>query len=340
MIPKANRANLKFLEVIVNNIEIEQSGVNIPQLTVPQFSNVKIPLPPIAAQEKIVYIIESIESQIKRIDSKLEMLEKRKAEILSNALNAGNEREQAELKEILSEIESLLSQRKILQRFITTILQKAGLTQSLESLIDSLPTPPPQGWDTIKLNNKKYLTLNPSKREIANIDENTIVSFVEIASVADKGYIQNKVDKPLKELRKGSYTYFAENDILIAKITPCMENGKCAIAKNLANGLGMGSSEFHIFRTHKGLNNKFLFACLNQDSIRQEATKNMTGSSGHRRVPISFYESLQIPLPPIEAQEKIINTIENIESKISLLDSILSHLDSKKAEILQYFLKT
>ncbi|WDL75726.1 restriction endonuclease subunit S [Helicobacter winghamensis] len=268
------------------------------------------------------------------------MLEKRKAEILSNALNAGNEREQAELKEILSEIESLLSQRKILQRFITTILQKAGLTQSLESLIDSLPTPPPQGWDTIKLNNKKYLTLNPSKREIANIDENTIVSFVEIASVADKGYIQNKVDKPLKELRKGSYTYFAENDILIAKITPCMENGKCAIAKNLANGLGMGSSEFHIFRTHKGLNNKFLFACLNQDSIRQEATKNMTGSSGHRRVPISFYESLQIPLPPIEAQEKIINTIENIESKISLLDSILSHLDSKKAEILQYFLKT
>lgn len=74
------------------------------------------------------------------------------------------EREQAELKEILSEIESLLSQRKTLQRFITTILKKAGLTQSLESLIDSLPTPPKQGWDTIKLNNKKYLTLNPSKK--------------------------------------------------------------------------------------------------------------------------------------------------------------------------------
>lgn len=249
------------------------------------------------------------------------------------------EREQAELKEILSEIESLLSQRKILQHFITKILQKAGLTQSLHSLLDSLPTPPAQGWNTIKLNNKKYLTLNPSKREIANIDENTIISFVEMASVADKGYIQNKVDKPLKELKKGSYTYFAENDILIAKITPCMENGKCAIAKNLTNGLGMGSSEFHIFRTHKGLNNKFLFACLNQDSIRQEAAKNMTGSSGHRRVPISFYESLQIPLPPIEAQEKIINAIENIDSKISLLESNLSHLDSKKSRILQDFLR-
>ncbi|EAK5561544.1 restriction endonuclease, partial [Campylobacter upsaliensis] len=209
-----------------------------------------------------------------------------------------------------------------------------------KALFASLPTPPPQGWDTIKLNNKKYLTLNPSKREIANIDENTIISFVEMASVADKGYIQNKVDKPLKELKKGSYTYFAENDILIAKITPCMENGKCAIAKNLTNGLGMGSSEFHIFRTYKGLNNKFLFACLNQDSIRQEAAKNMTGSSGHRRVPISFYESLQIPLPPLEAQEKIVYIIESVENEITKLKEQSKTFESKKAEILKSFLKS
>ena len=207
-------------------------------------------------------------------------------------------------------------------------------TNDLKALLDSIPTPPPQGWDTIKLNNKKYLTLNPSKKEIANIDENTIISFVEMASVADKGYIQNKVNKSLKELRRGSYTYFAENDILIAKITPCMENGKCAIAKNLTNGLGMGSSEFHIFRTHKGLNHKFLFTCLNQDSIRQEAVKNMTGSSGHKRVPISFYESLTIPLPPLEAQEKIINAIESVESQIAHIDSKLETLEKRKAEIL------
>ena len=93
LIPKANKANLKFLEVVINNIEIEQSGVNIPQLTVPQFSNLKIPLPPLEAQEKIVSAIDSVESQIAYIDSKLEILEKRKAEILANALNAGNERE-------------------------------------------------------------------------------------------------------------------------------------------------------------------------------------------------------------------------------------------------------
>ena len=103
------------------------------------------------------------------------------------------EREQAELKEILNRIESLLSQRAILQHFITKILQKAGLTQGLHSLLDSLPTPPAQGWDTIKLNNKKYLILNPNKREITNIDENTIISFVEMASVQIKAISKTKL---------------------------------------------------------------------------------------------------------------------------------------------------
>ncbi|WP_210670662.1 restriction endonuclease subunit S, partial [Helicobacter canis] len=297
-----------------------------------------IPLPPLEIQKQIVAECEKVEEQYNTIRMSIEKYQELiKAILVKCGIIANND-------------EFIGGGGGETSRLITSLLDSIQELESkldfnnnndlnLKALLDSIPTPPPQGWDTIKLNNKKYLTLNPSKREIANIDENTIISFVEMASVADKGYIQNKVDKPLKELRKGSYTYFAENDILIAKITPCMENGKCAIAKNLTNGLGMGSSEFHIFRTHKGLNNKFLFACLNQDSIRQEAAKNMTGSSGHRRVPISFYESLQIPLPPLEAQEKIVSTIERIESKIHLLDSSLPSLDSKKSEILQHFLE-
>lgn len=174
---------------------------------------------------------------------------------------------------------------------------------------------------------------------MANFNENMLVSFVEMASVSDKGYIQTKTDKALKELRKGSYTYFAENDILIAKITPCMENGKCGIATNLTNGVGMGSSEFHIFRARQDvLINKFLFLCLNQDSVRQEAAKNMTGASGHRRVPISFYESLQIPLPPLEAQEKIIEAIETVEAKIAQARAQELSLESSKEQILTRFL--
>lgn len=328
--------------VIRNNLNLLQAGFkgiglqNIAKKFIKE--QVKIPLPPLEIQKQIVSECEKIEEQYNTIRMSIEKYQELiKAILVKCGIIANNDES--------------IGGGGATSRLITSLLDSI---QELESKLDfnnnnildfkalfaSLPTPPPQGWDTIKLNNKKYLTLNPSKREIANIDENTIISFVEMASVADKGYIQNKVDKPLKELKKGSYTYFAENDILIAKITPCMENGKCAIAKNLTNGLGMGSSEFHIFRTYKGLNNKFLFACLNQDSIRQEAAKNMTGSSGHRRVPISFYESLQIPLPPLEAQEKIVYIIESVENEITKLKEQSKTFESKKAEILKSFLKS
>ena len=86
------------------------------------------------------------------------------------------------------------------------------------------------------------------------------ISFVDMASISNDGYIELKTDKFLGDLRKGSYSYFAENDIIIAKITPCMENGKCAIAKKLTNGIGMGSSEFHVFRIDNKYSTEYVFA--------------------------------------------------------------------------------
>lgn len=179
---------------------------------------------------------------------------------------------------------------------------------------------------------------NPSKREISNIDENTIVSFVEMASVSNEGFIETKIDRPLKELKKGSFTYFAENDIIIAKITPSMENGKCAIAYDLTNSLGMGSSEFHVIRVKENINSKYLFSYLNQETIRKEAEKQMTGASGHRRVPISFYENLQIPLPSLETQKQIVSKIEKLETNINEAKKIVESSKEKKEEILKKYL--
>ena len=206
---------------------------------------------------------------------------------------------------------------------------------TLKALIKALPTPPAQGWERVKLGDKEFFELNPSKQEIASLNDDTLVSFVEMASVSDNGYIQNKVDKNLREVKKG-YTYFAENDILIAKITPCMENGKCAIATNLTNGVGFGSTEFHIFRAKKAINQKLLFLYLNREEIRQAAAKNMTGMSGHKRVPITFYENLTIPL--LTAQEKIIKPIEELENVISTLNATADNLAPQKAKILQKYL--
>lgn len=174
------------------------------------------------------------------------------------------------------------------------------------------------------------VSTNPSKKEIADIDTNTIVSFIDMASVSNDGFIIDKVDKSLKELKKGSFTYFRENDIIIAKITPSMENGKCAIATNLTNGLALGSSEFHVIRTGHQILNTYLFILLNRNDVRIEAEEQMTGASGHRRVPISFYENLQIPLPPKDIQEKIVKEIEALEK---MNKEYLETIESYRSEI-------
>ncbi len=212
-----------------------------------------------------------------------------------------------------------------------------NFSKTIQELLQTLSTPPKDGWKRISLKNEQYIELNPSKKEISKLDENMLVSFIEMASVSDKGYIQSKIDRSLNEVRKG-YTYFIENDILIAKITPCMENGKCAIAKNLTNNIGFGSTEFHIFRAKTGLDSSFLFYNLNQQNIREKAALAMTGASGHKRVPISFYENLTIPLPPLEIQEKIVQNIELVEQQIDFLNLKLELLEKEKEKILQKYL--
>jgi type I restriction enzyme M protein len=186
---------------------------------------------------------------------------------------------------------------------------------------------------------KNVTQMNPSKTEIKDIPPETTVSFVEMSSVSNDGFIETKVDKKLSELKKGSFTYFYEGDILIAKITPSMENGKCGIAENLTNDLGMGSSEFHVIRAKKEILNKYLFTFLNREDIRVNAQKVMTGASGHRRVPIWFYEKLEIPLPDLKTQKEIVSKIETIEKEISELNSIVENSKSQKNQILEKYLK-
>ena len=170
-------------------------------------------------------------------------------------------------------------------------------------------------YPLVKLENA--VMINPSKSEIKDLPSDMIVSFIEMASVSNDGFIENMVDRPLSELLKGSYTYFIEDDIIIAKITPCMENGKCGIAENLTNKIALGSSEFHVFRCSKKIINKYLFTFLNTETIRNLAKASMTGASGHRRVPDTFYKQLKIPLPPLNIQQQIVAECEKVDEEYS-----------------------
>lgn len=147
-------------------------------------------------------------------------------------------------------------------------------------------------------------TINPSKTEIQKYDENLEVTFLSMQNLGN-GFINEREKGTIKNFKSG-YTYFAENDILIAKITPCMEHGKCAIATNLTNKIGFGSTEFNVFRVKDSrFLQEFIFCYLNRENIRKIAADNMVGTSGRQRVPTAFYENLPIPLFPKPFQLEI-----------------------------------
>ena len=171
-------------------------------------------------------------------------------------------------------------------------------------------------WDKRRL--ASFCQTNPGKDQLSSLDDSYTVSFIEMSSVSNEGYITYKEDKTLRQLKKGSYTLFQDEDIIIAKITPCMENGKCALARNLTNGMAMGSSEFHVLRTNNDIViNDYLFHLLNRQVVRDFAEQNMTGASGHRRVPIKWYEDLDIPVPPIDVQKQIVEEIAKVDTSVS-----------------------
>lgn len=176
--------------------------------------------------------------------------------------------------------------------------------------------------------------LNTSKTEIHDTPDDLLVSFIDMASVSSEGFIERKVDCPYGEVRNGGYTYFAEGDFIIAKITPCMENGKCAIAEGLTNGIGFGSSEFHTFRCHASeILTKFLFLLLNQTTVRKAAEDAMTGASGHRRVPAAFYEEMLIPVPPIPVQQQVIDECAKIDEEYNATRMSIETYRQKTADL-------
>jgi type I restriction enzyme S subunit len=119
-----------------------------------------------------------------------------------------------------------------------------------------------------------------------------------------KGVIQDPEVRPYREVKKG-YTYFASGDVLFAKITPCMQNGKQAIARELVDGIGFGSTEFHVIRPRSEICPEWIHFFIRQPHVLRDATFHFTGAVGQQRVPESFLANLEMPLPPLAEQERI-----------------------------------
>lgn len=171
-------------------------------------------------------------------------------------------------------------------------------------------------WSCSRL--KEITSLKQSKDEVKSLSDTQLVSFVPMECLGiNKKYFNSNFEKPIKDLIN-KYVYFAENDVIMAKITPCFENGKIGIAKNLKNKIGFGSSEYLVFRPNKNVLNEYLYYYLNRNSFREIGAQNMQGAVGHKRLSKEFIEETLIYYPAeIEEQQRIVKildeTFENIE---------------------------
>lgn len=178
----------------------------------------------------------------------------------------------------------------------------------------------------------QVVELNP--RRFSNQPADTdLVSFVPMRAVEEEsGHLDGGSVRPWSEVKKG-YTAFQDGDVIVAKITPCMENGKFALASSLHSGRAAGSTEFHVLRAMPALLPKYLLHFVFTPEVRRGAKMNMKGAAGQLRVPIQFFEGLQIPVPPLDEQREI---VAYLDEQLSRLDASVAALHRVQANLKRY----
>lgn len=178
----------------------------------------------------------------------------------------------------------------------------------------------------------EVVELNP-RRFSQQPNDADLVSFVPMRAVAEEsGLIDGREVRPWAEVKKG-YTAFQDGDVIVAKITPCMENGKFALASALHGGRAAGSTEFHVFRAKPALLPKYLLHFVFTPEVRRAAKMNMKGAAGQLRVPIQFFEGLKIPLPSLDEQHKV---VAYLDEQLSRLDASVAALHRVQAKLKRY----
>ena len=174
----------------------------------------------------------------------------------------------------------------------------------------------PAHWEVKRF---RYVTsLNPPASEIRGMDEGMEVSFVPMEAVGEFGGLDLARTKRVEDIGPG-YTYFRDGDVVVAKITPCFENGKGALASGLANGVAFGTTELHVLRPSVAITPSFLFYVTCSHAFRLLGEGDMYGAGGQKRVPEAFFRDLLHSVPPIEDQRAIADFLDRETARIDAL---------------------
>lgn len=182
----------------------------------------------------------------------------------------------------------------------------------------------PNNWKWQLL--KNVCQINPRRPQIHR-ENNLLTSFLPMSGVNESdGFISNIETRLYQEVARG-YTYFEEGDVLFAKITPCMENGKSVIAYSLIDKIGFGSTEFHVLRPSSTVLAEWVHKFIRRWSFRKEAKNNFRGAVGQQRVPSDFLEAYPIPVPPnLDTQQRILDRVEVLLAEVKSSRALLAKM--------------
>ncbi|MBN2896138.1 MAG: restriction endonuclease subunit S [Campylobacterales bacterium] len=274
------------------------------RLPADEFNNFVVPVPPPKEQKAIAEFINKktsqIDAHIAKQEKLIELLKERRTAAINKAVTRG------------------------LDESVTC---KDSCIEWLGEI--------PEHWEIRKI--KHIVRINPSSKA-KGIQPNTQIEFVPMENVSEEyGRIKKYSFRPLSEIAQG-YTAFRNEDVIFAKITPCMENGNCAIVQNLTHNIGYGSTEFIVFRATKKIIAAYLHSILRDKKLRTIAEANMHGSAGQKRIATGFLANYFIGLPPLEEQRQIVSHISDVneqaEKSINLIEKEIASLKEYRQSLI------
>ena len=305
-------------------------GGNQPNLNQSVVSNLLIPVPPLAEQRRIVdaldnylALVDGIERDRADLDGLLAQL---KSKVLDLAVrgelvehDSGDEPASELLARIREEKLAMVGRGELKPKDVkgdTVIFagsdglryeKPANGSCEARCIEDEIPFELPRGWSWTRL-------LTPVALDPKNIVEDEVeASFLPMAAI-EEGFrnVYHPETRRWADIKQG-FTQFADNDVVFAKISPCFENGKYFIAKDLMNGVGAGTTELFVLRSPSAdLNRNYLFHFLASDYFMGDAKKTFMGSVGQQRIKRDYLERMLLPVPPAPEQARIVDVIEEV----------------------------
>ena len=310
----------KFFVYLYKTLSLKGSGVTVKGIKVDELHNLLIPLPPLAEQQRIVARLEELLPDVEAYGTAQERLtalessfpQQLRKSLLQEAIQGRlvpqdptDESADVLLQRICAEKEQLIKEGKIKkQKPLPPITE------------EEMPFAIPDSWQWVRLG--EIVTINPRN----SLSDDLEVSFIPMNLIKD-GYGNSHTSEiRIWKTVKSGFTHFAENDIAIAKITPCFQNRKSAILSNLKNGFGAGTTELHIVRIFtKLLIHKYFLYIFKTEMFISQGMKSFTGTAGQQRIGKDFISLFPIPLPPLAEQQRIVARLEEL---LPLCDGILS----------------